>query len=204
MIAVATLNSKIYSCLVGALKGRDVNFIFKSPYETIPLSVRVVITTKDEAKYIKHHTILTCNEKNIEKTVDEAVNIVKGLSGKIFDEIVVGIDPGKTIGFAVVGEGIVLEASTYTSFKEVFQALIRICQTLNPKKILVKVGLGGCFDENFKIWMEKIKEKLLKKFGVEVKILFVDEKNTTTVAKKRRIKRKERDKVSAVEIALRK
>ncbi len=202
-VAVATLNGRVYFGLVERLKRKNIGFIVKKPWETIPLGVRVVFTTRDEAAYVKHHTILFCEEKNLDRVVEEASAIIQGLDGKSFDELVVGIDPGKTIGLAVVNRGVVLKSSTHQSFKEVFQTLDQTIQSLKPKKVLVKVGMGGCLNLDLKKEIDNFTKLMQDKFNIPLKVLFVDEKNTTTIIKRRKIKKREKDIASAVEIALR-
>jgi len=202
-VAVATLNSKIYFGLVERLKRKNIGFISKKPWEPIPLGVKIVFTTKDEASNIKHHTIVFCEEGNLDRVVEEASAIIQGLDGKSFDELLVGIDPGKTIGLAVVSRGVVLNSSTKHSLKDVFQTLEQTIQSLKPKRVLVKVGTGGCLNQEFKEKVEDFAGFVWEKFKVPLKVLFVDEKNTTTIVKRRKIKKREKDMFSAVEIALR-
>lgn len=202
-VVIATLNGKIYFGLVERLKKRNIGFMIKKPWETIPLGVRVVFTTRDEAVYVKHHTILFCEEENLDKVVEEASAIIQGLDEKSFDELIVGIDPGKTIGLAVVGRGIILKSSIHQNLKEVFQTLDKTVQSLKPKKVLVKVGMGGCLNLDFKREIDKFTKLMWNKLNTPFEVLFVDEKNTTTIIKRRKIKKREKDIASAVEIALR-
>ena len=205
-VAVVTLNRKIFFRLIEELKKRRMSFIVRKPGETIPLSVKVAVTTKEEASLVAHHRVLFCDEGNVEAKVDDAVAIAEGIVDRHRGNLVVGIDPGKTIGYAVVEGGIILKASSLNGLQELFHALRETIQANTGKQLTVKVGKGGYpaqREYNFSEQVLEYIQRQSKKHNVHVKVLLVDEQYTTVKARKKRVKRCEKDKTSAVEIALR-
>ena len=57
-IAVATVSGKAYYKLVNELKNRDIPFLSLVPGDSIPQSIKVVVTTEKEKPLIDHQRIL--------------------------------------------------------------------------------------------------------------------------------------------------
>jgi hypothetical protein len=138
-IAVATVSGKAYYLLVNELKGRRTNFLSLTPYENVPLNVQVVITTQAEGEHIKHPRVLVYQENtNPSAIVDEAIKLSEGK--KNFETIVVGVDPGKTFGIAVMSDGNVLNTMTCSSIEETINAIARIFSKQQAAVRILKVG----------------------------------------------------------------
>ena len=138
-IAVATVSGKAYYLLVNELKARRMNFLSLTPYENVPLNVQVVITTQAEDEHIKHPRVLVYQENtNPSAIVDEAIKLSEGK--KNFETIVVGVDPGKTFGIAVMSDGNVLNTMTCFSIEETINAIARIFSKQQAAVRILKVG----------------------------------------------------------------
>lgn len=138
-IAVATVSGKAYYLLVNELKARRINFLSLTPYENVPLNVQVVITTQAEGEHIKHPRVLVYQENtNPSAIVDEAIKLSEGK--KNFETIVVGVDPGKTFGIAVMSDGNVLNTMTCSSIEETINAIARIFSKQQAAVRILKVG----------------------------------------------------------------
>ena len=138
-IAVATVSGKAYYLLVNELKTRRTNFLSLTPYENVPLNVQVVITTQAEGEHIKHPRVLVYQENtNPSAIVDEAIKLSEGK--KNFETIVVGVDPGKTFGIAVMSDGNVLNTMTCSSIEETINAIARIFSKQQAAVRILKVG----------------------------------------------------------------
>lgn len=198
-VAIATLNSKVYHSLINELKKRKINFLVRTPNEEIPLSTKAVITTKDEAELIRHHTILTY--ENAEETVDNALKFISNFSDTAKNKITIGIDPGKTIGLAALNNGKLIQTASHSDLQEAFQTVRRIILSWKPTEIIIKIGNKASPSFNREV-SESIM-RLSNEFNVKPKILSVDEKYTTVKAKRLKVKRLEKDETSAIEIALR-
>jgi hypothetical protein len=138
-IAVATVSGKAYYLVVNELKARGLDFVSLMPNESIPLTVQVVITTEKERDAIKHPQVLVYDlGKSPSVVVDEAVKLVRGK--KAFETIVVGVDPGKTFGMAVLSDGNVLETLTCNSLEEAVNAVAEILSKHQASVRMIKVG----------------------------------------------------------------
>jgi len=140
-IAVATVSGKAYYWLVNELSKRRIPFISVIPGESIPPSIRVVITTKGESKHIDHPSVLVYDpEEKPSIIIDEAMRIIEGK--KIYDELVVGIDPGKNFGVAVLGDGNVLEKKGRLTLEMAIDMVLTALKRHSAKKRRIKIGNG--------------------------------------------------------------
>lgn len=138
-IAVATVSGKAYYMLVNELKARKLDFLSLTPYETVPLSVRVVITTEAERKHIKHSKILALQENTKPSAIiDEAIKLIEGK--KHFETIIVGVDPGKTFGIAVLNDGNVLKTMTCFNISETVDTIAKVFSEQQAAVRILKVG----------------------------------------------------------------
>ncbi len=138
-IAVATVSGKAYYMLVNELKARKLDFLSLTPYETVPLSVRVVITTEAERKHIKHSKILALQENTKPSAIiDEAIKLVEGK--KHFETIIVGVDPGRTFGIAVLNDGNVLKTMTRFNISETVDTIAKVFSEQQAAVRILKVG----------------------------------------------------------------
>jgi hypothetical protein len=141
-IAVATISGKAYYMLVSELKKRGMNFLSLIPNESVPLDIEVVITTVEEQHLIHHPRILVYENKTKPATVvDEAIRIIGGK--KHYETIVVGVDPGKTFGLAVLSDGNVLETITCSAMDETVSAIVDVLGKLRIANRVVRVGSGA-------------------------------------------------------------
>jgi hypothetical protein len=140
-IAVATVNGRAYYQLVTELNRKRLPFLSAKPWDPISLQIKVVLTTEEESSQVTHPKILVFEQgSNPEAIVDEAVLIVQGKQG--YERIVVGVDPGKTYGIAVLGDNKVLEALTSSNVEEVSNLVVSSLKRFPAKVRVVRVGNG--------------------------------------------------------------
>lgn len=140
-IAVATVSGKAYYWLVNELNKRRIPFLSVVPGESIPPSIKVVITTKEEREKIDHPSVLIYDPKEKPSAIiDEAVRIIKGK--KIYEELVVGIDPGKNFGVAVLGDGNVLEKKGQLTLEMAIDMALTALKRHPAKMRRIKIGDG--------------------------------------------------------------
>jgi len=138
-IAVATVSGKAYYLLVNELKARRIDFLSLTPYEHVPLNIKVVITTEPEHKTIKHPKVLVYKENtNPSIIIDEAIKQLEGK--KNFETIVVGVDPGKTSGIAVLNDGNVTNTLTCTTIEETVNTIAEVFKRQQATVRVLKVG----------------------------------------------------------------
>jgi len=193
-IAVATVSGKAYYHLVNELKARGLPFLSLTPFDTIPVDIKIVITTENERHLINHPNIMVFEETMDPATiVNEAVRSVEGRRNH--DTITVGVDPGKTFGIAVLSNGNVLETMVHSSVEQTVNTVLDVL-TKNPAdKYIVKVGDGA--PEYTRVLLSQLDEALPKDVEIEI----VSEAGTSRFAKETVHRRGLRDAMSAVKIA---
>ncbi|HKZ93413.1 MAG TPA: hypothetical protein VJ249_02370 [Candidatus Bathyarchaeia archaeon] len=193
-IAVATVSGKAYYYLVNELKARGIDFLSLTPYELVPLTVQVVITTEEERALISHPQVLVYKlNSSPTAVVDEAAKLIRGK--KTFETIAIGVDPGKTFGIAVLSDGNVLETLTCTSLDETAKTIAEIFSKHQAAFRMVKVGnLAPSYTSDF---LPLLDETLPKDVTIEV----VHEAGTSRLGSQTVHKRRLRHAMAAVKIA---
>jgi len=193
-IAVATVSGKAYYFIVNELKARGLDFLSLTPYESIPLTVRVVITTEKEREFVKHPNVLVYREEtSASELVDEATKLVRGKT--TFETIAVGVDPGKTFGIAVLSDGDILETLTCASPEETVDTITEIFSKHQAAAKAVKVG--NLAPEYAAELMPLLDKALPKDVAMET----VHEEGTSRLGRQTIHKRGLRHAVAAVKIA---
>ncbi|MCK4845387.1 MAG: hypothetical protein KAS95_06925, partial [Candidatus Heimdallarchaeota archaeon] len=101
-----------------------------------------------------------------------------------FENITIGIDPGKIIGFAVLSDdGTILNATDLYSTTDVVKETISAYFNIETNDFIVKIGRGG------KTVREEIITKLEKTFHGKILVKIVNEDNTS-IRRKRSISAK--------------
>jgi len=140
-IAVATVSGRAYYWLVNELNRRKIPFLSLIPGETIPPSIKVVITTKDESRLVNHPSVLIYNaKKDPSAIIDEAVRIIQ--NKKTYEELVIGVDPGKTFGVAVLGDGNILEKKERLTLEMAIDAVLTAINRHPAQTRKIKIGDG--------------------------------------------------------------
>jgi len=188
-IAVATVHGRAYYELVKELQRKRLPFLSLTPWGPVPLYIKVVITTGEESHQISHPQIL-CFEQgsNPESVVDKAILTVQGKQG--YEKVVVGVDPGKTYGIAILGDDRVLETLTSSNIEDA-ASLKRF-----PSEVrVVRVGNGP--PEYTKTLLSSLDANLPEETLMEI----VSEAGTSRLTNKSANRRVLRDTVSAIKIA---
>ena len=140
-IAVATVSGKAYYWLVNELNKRRISFLSLVPGEIIPPSIKVVITTKDEKRLIDHSSVLIYNpEEEPSAIIDEAIRIIQ--NKKAYEELIIGVDPGKTCGVAVLGDGNVLEKKEQLTQEMAIDMILTAIKRYPARTRKIKIGDG--------------------------------------------------------------
>jgi len=141
-IAVATVSGKAYYILVKELKRRNVSFLSLTPDDTIPIDVKLVITTKKERVKITHQNVLEYEEtKNPTEIIDEALRIAKGK--RTYERLIVGVDPGQNFGVAVLGDRNILETKNCTSLNQTVNTIIDVLNRTPATHKTIRIGNGA-------------------------------------------------------------
>ncbi len=166
-IAIVTENFAFYQTLVAEMRSRGLNFTVLSPKEVIPSSVSVVITTEDEADKIDFDEDKIVAAKKPRVAIDRTLQLLRGK--RKYSQIIIGIDPGKRPGIAVLGDSMVI-AVHQTSSNEVCEAVKQIVNEYCADQFIIRVGHGARLIRN------QIINSLL---DLGLRIELVDENGTT-------------------------
>jgi hypothetical protein len=141
-IAVATVSGKAYFLIVNELKNRNIPFISLMPKDSVPIEIKAVITTEKERPLITHERVLVYKEDaEPEALINEAMQIVQGKNQ--YERLVIGVDPGKVFGLAVLADGKVVETSNCFSVEEAGERIKGILKGFeNTQIVTVSVRIG--------------------------------------------------------------
>lgn len=138
-IALITEYFPVFHAILEEARSRKLNLLVLAPSQPIPAHVGAIITTENESE-----TIDFCREKIIiadepKAALEKALSL---LSGEDFEEVVIGIDPGKYPGMAVLGNNKILSVH-HVSVSEVLHLIKKVKHEYRGKKIVVKIGHGA-------------------------------------------------------------
>lgn len=171
-IALVTEHPKFYYEAVRELKNRDLAFLSLKPGQEIPPEVSVVLTTAQERKKINFPKVVV--HKYVQAAVSEALRILKGFGTK-HRRLIIGIDPGRKPGIAVVGDGKVIETHNINSPEDVLKRIKDVLAVHSASEVTLRVGRGGGI---YKLRILKLLQDSLK-----LQIEIVDETSTTPAGK---------------------
>ncbi|UCD96323.1 MAG: hypothetical protein JSV35_07495 [Candidatus Bathyarchaeota archaeon] len=199
-IAVVTVSGKAYYLLVNELKRRRVIFLSLTPAEEIPPEVRAVLTTGKERSMVTPPTnaSIVVFEENADPVtvVDEAIRQAE--RKPVYENLVIGVDPGENFGLAVLGDGRTLETRICTSSEETIAAIQSILSRIPATQVNVRIGDGAM------PYSQDLLRSLSWALPEHIVIENVGEEGTSRSTKKHSHRRTERDKNSAVRIGQRK
>ncbi len=196
-IAVATVSGRAYYQLVRELNRKRLPFLSLKPWDPIPLHIKVVITTREESHQVSHPQILLFEqESNPESIVDEAILLVQGKRG--YEKVVVGVDPGKTHGIAILGDSKILTTLTSSNTEDAVRLVLDSLKRFPAEVRVVRVGNGP--PEYTKGLLNSLDKDLPKETLMEI----VSETGTSRLTNKSVNRRVLKDAVSAIKIAGRK
>ena len=170
IIGILTSDFRVYYDLIKGLKKRDLPFASLSFDEPIPLNIGVIVTTEEEIDKIDFPKLVAA-EKDIDLTIDKARRTLKGKD--IFGKLIIGIDPGKRPGMAIIGDGEILDTQQVSSPEKVSGIVSRAMKSYPAHEIIVRIGHGDTTHRNRII-------NSLSGFGLSIEIS--DETRTTVIS----------------------
>ena len=106
MIVVATSDFEVYHDVVNELRDRGSAFTTVEPGETLPEETTVVVTGGDHADDFPGVTTIVADPEQPRRAVDQALTAVRGDGGRT----IIGVDPGRKPGIAVLAGDMVVAA----------------------------------------------------------------------------------------------
>lgn len=195
-IAVATVSGKAYYLIIRELKRLRVPFISLTPWDEIPMEIEAVITTEEEKAHINHPRVVAFKEgENPSEVVGRAIKAVMDREG--VEEVVIGVDPGKTYGVAVLIGKEVYESTSHRTLGGALKSILKAIHSFPSLKKIVKVGSGA------QPYLNETVNSLDELLPLDVEIEIVNEEGTSRVTKLSKRLKGGRDAASAVMIASR-
>jgi len=128
--------------LTSELARRGIEIVPLVPGQLPPLDIRVIIAAQtEETAAVDRRLVLFREDSDPRDVVDKALLLLLGRTR--FRELVIGIDPGKQTGLAVLGDGFLIEADTYTRYPALVEEVKRIVQAFPSEKGIIKLGNGA-------------------------------------------------------------
>ena len=196
-ITVATLNGKSYYKIINFLKSIELSYNELSPIEAINSGTKVIITSEKESTIFKKKNIIIDSELNENPLIIKA-KILRNLTEPfMYEQLIIGIDPGKRIGISIFYLYDEIESIVLTCIECVLNLVCKILTNLNAKRKIVRIGDGDRSMAN------SIAINIKTRFKEFVDVEIVDERGTSSNSYSKRNRRIFRDKSSARLIAFR-
>ncbi len=166
VLGVLTEDFRLYHDVVAALKARDVPFVTLSFAHRVPETVGAILTSSAEAPRIRSPNVVVVED--IENTIARALQVLKGRTE--WHELLIGVDPGREPGVAVLGDGDVLDTRLAATPEAVRDQVLASIRMFPAKQVRVRVGHGDPTNRN------RILNALA---GDRLRVEIVDEAGTT-------------------------
>jgi len=196
-IALATVSGRAYYKLVNELQRKGLPFLSLRPWDPVPLGIKVVVTTNEERHLIEHPNVLVLEKgSDSASVIDAALLRIRGKQN--YEKVVVGVDPGKTYGVAILGDDNILETRGCSSLEETANVVVDGLKRFPAAVSVVKIGNGA------PAYAKELPRLLDEVLPGETVIEIVSEAGTSRFVNETTHRRGLRDAMSAVEIVGRK
>jgi len=193
MLALVTKNPRFYHEAVAELDKLGESFLSLSPGDEVPPSVDVVITSEGERGAVQFHCVVSA--PSAAAAVKDALMQRFGL-GKTYSRLSIGIDPGKNIGIAAIGDRRLLFEDLLDAPEEVWRVVKDLMLRFESQRVVVRIGSAGGAYRNRTI------AGIQANLGCEIEVVS-EERTTGPRAESRRLG-VQKDVLSARKIAVKK
>lgn len=163
-VGIFTLDFKFYHDIIADLRKWKIPFTSLESTSNIPRDVSVVLSSEKDERFWDRQINARDSTYGIRNSLPLLMN------REIFDEVIIGLDPGPYPGIAVVADNILTEAFETPVIDMVRKEIMEIKNSYRYRNISIKIGDGD------KPHRDRI-IKDLNDTGIELKI--VDERNTS-------------------------
>ncbi|MEY7849484.1 hypothetical protein AB7C87_09855 [Natrarchaeobius sp. A-rgal3] len=161
MIVVATSDFEVYHGVVNELRDRGATFTTVEPDQALPERAVVVVTDADHASAFDDVSTIVADPEQPRRAVDQALTTVRGEDGRT----IIGVDPGRKPGIAVLDGGVVVAAFQVPLADAVDVIEREVAEAAHP---VVRIGDGS-----------RLQSATLVNDLEDVRIELVDETGTT-------------------------
>src|SRR2546427_10829849 len=138
VLGILTEDFRLYHDLVAALKARDLPFTSLSFARRIPDAVGAVLTSPAEASRVRLRHVVPVDE--IDSSIGQALQLLRGKSE--WEELRIGVDPGREPGGAIIGDGEVIDTRIAASPEAVAFHVRQAIRTFPAKDVRGRIGHG--------------------------------------------------------------
>lgn len=161
MIVVATSDFEVYHGVVNELRERGAAFTTVEPEEPIPEEATVLVTDEAHADAFSSVTTVVADPDGARRAVDQALTTARGEGGRT----IVGVDPGRKPGIAVLAGEMVVAAFQVPLADAVDVIQREVADATSP---VVRIGDGA-----------RLQSSTLVNDLEDVRVELVDETGTT-------------------------
>ena len=141
-ITVATLDGKSYYKIINILKTLQIDYEELSPYDAQRTDSKIIITSKKESNVFKKRDILLDSDLCDNLIIVKAKIIRKFMGTHIYDQLIIGIDPGSRIGISIFYYYNEIDSIVLSSEKSTIDFIYHILNSINSKKKIIRIGNG--------------------------------------------------------------
>ena len=138
VLGILTEDFRLYHDLVAALKARDLPFTSLSFARRVPDAVGAILTSPSEASRVHLRNVVPVDE--IDSSIAKALQLLRGKSD--WEELRIGVDPGREPGVAIIGDGEVIDTRIAASPEAVAFHVRQAIRTFPAKDVRVRIGHG--------------------------------------------------------------
>lgn len=144
VLGILTEDFRLYHDLVAALKARDLPFASLSFSRRVPDTVGAVLTSPAEAPKLRAPHVVAVDD--IDASISRALQLLKG---KVeWRELLIGVDPGREPGIAIVGDGEVIDTRIAPNPEAVAVHVRQAVRAFPARDVKVRVGHGDPTNRN--------------------------------------------------------
>src|SRR5438552_15831473 len=104
VLGILTEDFRLYHDLVAALKARDLPFTSLSFARRVPDAVGAILTSPSEASRVHLRNVVPVDD--IDASIAKALQLLRRKAH--WEELRIGVDPGREPGVAIIGDGEVI------------------------------------------------------------------------------------------------
>src|SRR5437016_5553361 len=138
VLGILTEDFRLYHDLVAALKARDLPFTSLSFARRVPDAVGAILTSPSEASRVHLRNVVPVDD--IDSSIAKALQLLRGKSD--WEELRIGVDPGREPGVAIIGDGEVIDTRIAASPEAVAFHVRQAIRTFPAKDVRVRIGHG--------------------------------------------------------------
>lgn len=163
-VGIFTLDFKFYHDIIADLRKWRIPFTSLENMNDIPSDVSVVLSSEKDEVFWDKQIKARDSTSGIRNSLPLLMN------RDVFDEVIIGLDPGPYPGIAVVADNVLTEAYETPMIEMVRNEVIQIKESYRYRKISIKIGNGDKPHRDLII-------QTLTDTGIDLRV--VDERNTS-------------------------